>query len=399
MATASLLLTGNVLPRLGERAASAAPAAAVHEGVEGVIALEADWRRLSRAAPDEVAFLGYGFALSAARYHAERGERVLVASVSFDGAVQCILPVALTRQGRVSVAVFLGDPIAQYGDALLGPDAPARSIETALEALRLRADIDVFTFRKVRSDAAIRAAMELEARPQGVAVGAPFAEIAGFASAMAFLQASSSKHKREQARCRRRLEEFGEASFEAWRGESAMPLVREAFELKAQRLSEIGAASPVVGEAGSIRAFERAAADVEDGEGVTAFRLSVGGRTAAIEVGLVRGRRYHAYLGVTDEAYAAASPGRLVMEHVVDWCVAQGIGAVDLLPPAEPYKRLWSTGSVGTQDYALATTWTGALYAGPWLASIRPRLRKLLAMLPPKLRRHAGAAALRAGAR
>lgn len=368
--------------------ASPSGAGTVLEGTAGLQTIEGDWRVLAAQAPDETAFLGYGFASAAARYHEERGRRVLIARACAADGATCLLPVAVSRVGGVKVAHALGDPLAQYGDALAPAGTDPAIVEAALAALTARRDIDVLAFRRVRDGSALQAGLA-RIGAAATAVGeAPFGALDGAAK-------PSAKRKREQARLRRRLADFGEVRFEARRGAAALPLLREAFAMKAARLAEAGHASPVIGDPAALLAFERAALDPLDGGSVAAFRLLAGDRVAAFEVGVVRGRRYHAYLGVTDALFALASPGRLVMEDVLGWCRDEGLATIDLLPPGDAYKRQWASAATPVRDYVVSTSLVGALYAGPWLKTARPLLREALRRLPPALRRRAGQAALK----
>ncbi|WP_020177937.1 GNAT family N-acetyltransferase [Methylopila sp. M107] len=370
----------------------------VAEGADEIAALEPIWRELAGAARDHNVFQGFGFALAAARYHEERGERVLAVVADWDEKPACILPVAVRRRGGVSVGVFLGDPILQYGDALLLDGAPARSAELALKRLARDGGIDIFEFRRVREDAAIGPALRRLARQSGPAVEAPHADLTREANVDSFLlRAGGSKHKRERSRSRRRLEERGEISFEALRGAAAIEPLRHAFALKRDWLARQGDASPVIGDPRALAMLERLARDGGDGEGLVVGRLSVGGAAAAYEVGLVRGRRFHAFLGAVAEDFASASPGKVAMEQTLAWCRNSGVDVYDMLPPGDAYKRRWSNGSVPVRNFVAPVSYAGRLYCGVWLDEIRPRLRATLEVMPAALRRRLGGAALKIG--
>ncbi len=383
----------------GEGASRADRLAYVEEGAAGLTRLESDWRRLSGAARDQSVFQTYGFASSAARYHEERGDRVLVGVAEWAGRPACLLPIVVRRRGGVRVASFMGDPISQYGDALMAAGAPARTAELALNRLAARGGIDVFEFRRVRDDAAFGPALRSLSFQVGAAVEAPHADLASEPCAEGFLhRVAGAKQKRERARSRRRLAERGPLRFETLRGPEAVAPLRHAFQLKRAWLIEQGDASPVLDDPQALVALERLAHDPEDGSCLVVGRLTVGGIPAAYEVGLVKGRRFHAYLGAVAEPFAAASPGKTVMEETLAWCLREGVDHYDLLPPADAYKRRWSNGSTTVRAYVAPVTRAGRFYAGFWLGTVRPRLRTALDSMPAPLRRRVGAAALKAGA-
>lgn len=371
----------------------------VEEGVAGIERLEPLWRKLEQSGQGAQAFLTYGFAHAAARYHEARGERVLVAVADWGDRPACILPIAVARRSGVNVGVFLGDPIAQYGDALMAPAAPSRTAELALRQLAAKSGADVLEFRRVRADAAILPALTRLARPSGPAVAAPWADLSTAPSVDdLLLRIGGAKQRRERQRSRRRLAERGELRFEALRGGAAIEAMREAFRLKRDWLQRHGEVSQVVEDPAALRAFEALARDRQAGSSLVVGRLSVGGVAAAYEVGLVHGGRFHAYLGAVAESFASASPGKVAMEETFSWALANGVGAYDLLPPADAYKAHWATGQVEVRSFALPRTLLGRLYAGPWLTEVRPRLRAALDGLPVALRRRVGRAALQAGA-
>lgn len=371
--------------------------AVVEHGVAGLERIEAIWRGVesSRAQP----FLSYGFAHAAARYHEAKGEKTLFAVTYWGGRPTCVLPIAVTRRHGIYVGVFLGDPIAQYGDALLAAGAPGMAAEVALRQLIVSANLDVFEFRRVRSDAAILPALRLLGRMSGEALHAPYADLGLNGSVEdLLLRIGGAKQRRERARSRRRLAERGEVAFEVVRGPAAVADLREAFRLKRAWLAENGEVSQVIDDPAALETFERLACDRRDGASLVVGRLMVGEAPAAYEVGVLGTGRFHAYLGAVAGDFASASPGKVLMEDMFGWCRDNGVASYDLLPPADPYKTQWSTGSIDVANHVAPRTLVGRLYAGPWLNELRPRMRSALRSLPPALRRRVARAALQAGA-
>lgn len=371
--------------------------AVVKRGVAGLEQIEPVWRGLESAGAQP--FLSYGFAHAAARYHEARGEKTLFSVAYWGGRPVCVLPIAVTRRHGIYVGVFLGDPIAQYGDALLAAGAPGMAAEVALRQLIASANLDVFEFRRVRSDAAIRPALRLIARSSGEIVQAPYADLGvGGSVEDLLLRIGGAKQRRERARSRRRLAERGEVTFEVLRGPAAVADLQEAFRLKRGWLAESGEVSQVIDDPAALEVFERLACDRRDGSALVVGRLMVGDAPAAYEVGVLGAGRFHAYLGAVASEFASASPGKILMEDMFGWCRDNGVAAYDLLPPADPYKAQWATGSIEVANHVVPRTLVGRLYAGPWLNELRPRMRAALRSLPPALRRRVGRAALQAGA-
>lgn len=369
-------------------------------GASAVEALGAPWRRLAEAASGPAAFQTHAFALAAARYHEARGARVRVAVVEREGAVECILPIAVVRRSGIRIGVLLGDPIAQYGDALIARDASPHAVGTALACLRAEPSIDALEFRRIRADAAIGPALAAYGGVDDSAIDAPFADLTRSDSIEALLLGvGGAKQRRERARSRRRLEESGAVRVDVRQGSEASSFLREAVALKKAWLSERGLASAVLDDAAAIEALEQAASDSTRAVTGVAMRLTVDGQPAAYEIGLLCGGRLHAYLGAVAEGYSAFSPGKVLMEEAMRWCLFNGVEVYDLLPSADAYKRHWSTGAVAVRDVVAPITPLGRLYAGLWLTKVRPWLKRQADDAHPIARLALGRLALRAGLR
>ncbi len=399
-ASAELSLLGVRQSGRSKAPARAETLAQVRRGAAAIAALEPAWREIAGSARGVSAFQSFGFARAAAAYHEARGEEVVVAVVERGGRAECILPVVIARRGGLRVASFLGDPLAQYGDALLSSGAPSRAARLALEGLVAQAGIDALQLRRVRADAALLPALSSLAKVVGRSLEAPYADLTAAASVDALLlEIGGAKQRRERARSRRRLAEKGPLVFDARRGPEAIGMIRDAFAAKGEWLARRGFVSAVIGDPNAADVFARLAADADDGRSVVALRLTVGGEPAAYEVGLVHGGAYHAYLGAVAEPLEAFSPGKTLMEETLAWCRANGIDRYDLLAPADAYKRQWSNGTVPVHDFVAPVTLAGRLYVEAWLTRLRPTLREALEAMPAGLRRRLGRAALRAGAR
>jgi CelD/BcsL family acetyltransferase involved in cellulose biosynthesis len=71
------------------------------------------------------------------------------------------------------------------------------------------------------------------------------------------------------------------------------------------------------------------------------YRLSIGGRTAAVVVGLREGTRVCLYLQGSDPSLERASPGMLVVGFAIADALAEGAGEVDFLRGGDAYKYAW----------------------------------------------------------
>jgi CelD/BcsL family acetyltransferase involved in cellulose biosynthesis len=70
-------------------------------------------------------------------------------------------------------------------------------------------------------------------------------------------------------------------------------------------------------------------------------RLELDGRLVAVFHGLLERGRLFAYLCGFDPAFAAASPGAVLLAHVAEEAIREGARALDLLRGRERYKYDW----------------------------------------------------------
>lgn len=71
------------------------------------------------------------------------------------------------------------------------------------------------------------------------------------------------------------------------------------------------------------------------------FALEVEGRIVGVYVGFLHGGRAAAWLGGLDPAFAALSPGTVLMGHAIEDALRHEARTFDLLRGAEPYKYRW----------------------------------------------------------
>lgn len=357
----------------------------IAEGDDAVALAAPDWRALEASGGAVSAFQTLALAEHAAAAHLRRGDRLRIVVVRDNGRPVVIFPTAISRIGGLRVIRFLGDPLIQYGDVVAAPDTDAGAdVGLAALAAAYRAAADpghgtLLMLRRVRADARLAPLLAQHGRPLAEQ-SAPFIDVRATPN-------FSARDRRELRRFRRRLAEYGDCHFAVLTGEAARAATVEALALKKDWLAARGLPSSVIGNA----AWEHAiAAMAADAGLVRVARLSVGGRTAALEVALVHGGRWHAFIGARAPDFEKAGPGHVQMEATIAACRDQGLAVYDLLAPGDAYKRAIAHDAVAVNDYAVALTGFG----GAALAAARllPSLKRIAARLPCGLRRRAVAA-------
>lgn len=344
---------------------------------EDAIALAAPaWQRIEADGGAATPFQSLAVARRAAGVHLRRGETPYIVVVHEAGHPAAILPGVLVRRNAIATLRFLGDPLIQYGDAVAAPGTAPELLEAAWRTAVRSSGASLIHFRKVRADA--RIAPVLARHAQTISRHeAPFLDLQR-------PQPAASGYGRELRRYRRRLAEAGEVRFETLHGPAAALAANEALRIKREWIAMRGLPSNVIGDPDWEQAIVALASEADSTTGLHAARLSVGGRTAAVEIGFLHGGRWYAFLGALAPDFAKAGPGHVQMAETVDFCRQSGLAAYDLLAPSDAYKRLIANGAVAVRDHAMAVGGSGWL--GLLAERAMPAAKRILSRVPPRLR-------------
>ena len=351
----------------------AAGEAEVFSGADALDAVEAGWRAIEREGALSTPFQSFAVAAASLPAHLAHEHEPQIITVREHGETRAILPLVLTSMAGARVLRFFGDPLIQYGDAVLSRAGTEAHLMTALLAAE-KLGADAALLRKVRNDAKISHVLSRRAQVSRVEE-APFVDLRRDVSL-------SSRDARELRRYRRRLAEQGEVKLHITRGSDALSCVQTALELKREWLASKGFTSSVIGD----EAWERVLTSLvtENANLLACARLEAGGRLAAIEVAITHGKRWHAFLGAIDPAFAKCGPGQVQMADTIAHARANGFAAYDLLAPADAFKRVIATGAISVRDYALPFSLQGQLAVRAF--RFAPQAKSLLGKLPAPVR-------------
>jgi CelD/BcsL family acetyltransferase involved in cellulose biosynthesis len=342
-------------------------------GADAVASATSAWRCIEQAGGTATPFQCHDFASIVAEAHHRNGETPRIVIVRDARRPMVVFP-TVTRVWRgVRTIQFLGDPLTQYGDIAAAPDATPSHILAAWKAATDPAAGQFVYLRKVRADARIAPLLAAEASTVA-SHEAPFVDVQAPA-------ALNARDARELRRLRRRLAEHGDVNFAVLRGAAARMAAAEALAFKREWLASRGLSSSVIGDP----VWEGALMALIGGPNARVARLSAGGRTAAIEIGLVHADQWHCYLGALAPEFAKAGPGQIQMDETIAYCRENGIAAYDLLAPADEYKRRITRDTIAVNDHAVSLGAGGRF--GLLLARLVPLAKQLAAKLPARLRR------------
>lgn len=351
----------------------AAGDAEIFSGADALDAASPEWRAIEREGTLSTPFQSFAVAEAAMAAHISHGHEPHIIVVREHGAAVAILPLMLTSMAGSRVLRFLGDPLIQYGDAVL---SRAGNEAHLMQALHAAGEIgaDAALLRKVRNDAKLSPLLARRAHVSQVEE-APYVDLRRETGL-------PPRDMRELRRYRRRLAEQGEVRLKITRGGSAYHCVRTALERKRDWLTAKGFTSSVIGDPH----WEAALVSLvtEHANLLACARLEVGGKLAAVEIAVTHGKRWHAFLGAIDPAFAKSGPGQVQMADTIAHAREQGFLAYDLLAPADRFKCVIATGAVTVCDYALPLSLQGEVTARA--LRFAPQAKSLLGKLPAPIR-------------
>lgn len=367
---------------------------------EGFLALEPEWTALfERAAAPQQVFLQFNWLWHWLQHYRDEamgpGRSLLIVTGRVDGRLALVMPLVQERRHGLKRLIWMGDPVSQYGDALVEPGAVGRQLLAQALDLLARAGADVLYLRKVRADSEL--APLLKERGAGVVsrAAAPCLDLATATDYVAYERRYPSQARKNRRRQRRRLEEHGAVQFIQRREHGSLgPEVATVIEAKRRQLQRRGR----YGRAFAGRRLDRfmcaVAGSTERPTGLRLSQLLVAGKPVAKSIGFVAKCYFAAHVTVYEEAFERCSPGSLLLEEVLKSCCREGIRTYDLLAPAADYKLAWADRTVEVFDFGLALSVRGVLYCHGYLAGVRNTTRKLVQLLPRPIVR---AAAVLAG--
>ncbi|HWW46841.1 MAG TPA: GNAT family N-acetyltransferase [Xanthobacteraceae bacterium] len=314
----------------------------------------------------------------------QSGHKPVIALVRHGGQIETMWPLKIKRQLGVAIATDLASPITQYSD-VIGKPLAAEALADLGAQLRAAYAIDALQTRNVRGDSGLMPAFA--ERPGSIVArsDAPYIDLAGyrdFAEYSTRFGKNTTRNRRQRRNNLQRL--HGYIDFRVLRGAEAQPALRTALEWKRMWLKQNGLFSRVFDRGVNESALINSAAHPS----VCLSVLSVAGRPAAIEMGLIAGDHYAAYLGAFDAKFAEFSVGQEQMLRTIEWCMQQGLQRYDLLPPSADYKMQWVRGQTPDPvvDHCLALSAAGRAYALLQRHG-KTNARRALAAIPRSLRR------------
>ena len=379
---------------IGAEAEGGALSVQVARTMAEVEALEAEWRELEEASGrDTHAFQSFDWCHAWGSTCLGEGREPFILVVRSAGRVVLLWPMMRCRLGPLTALSWFSDPFSQYGDVLtaLSGAALEDALGAAWERVRRERGLDIVRLRHVRADANIRPWLEGAFRRAAWADGAPWMDLSRFADEAAYERRYSRTQRRRRKKIEKRLER-------ACGGPVSFSLVARGQGLEGQIAALIGAKRAWLAERGlhsrplndpRIEGFLRRLPAGEGGRGLrlVVSRMEAGGRAVSWELGFRYRGRHYGYVTAHDGALTDLSPGRLHMDFSQKRALGDGMSVFDLLVPAAPHKKSWSSDVEPVCDFFRPLSLFGRILGEGYLLHLRPALRRLYQEMPEALRR------------
>ncbi|CAJ0864734.1 hypothetical protein AMST5_01702 [freshwater sediment metagenome] len=327
------------------------------ETLDGVEALGPEWSALESRTPEATGFQSFPWCFTWLRV-SRAGAAPRIVCVREEERLVFLLPLQIERRFGVAIALWVGEPMTQYGDALALPGERRAHWRALAEAEMARwRDVDLVALTRLRADGVLA-----EGASEGEALAAPYANLVGW----------KPRRRKSVERRARRLEALGTLSLvEAETPDRRETLARHGVTLKRAWLRSKGFYSAGLSHPDS---GDFIAALARDGF-LRVNALTVGDEVAALDLGFQGGGAYRSLLGCFDLRFAGGSPGQALTGRLIARYASEGLTAYDMLLPADPYKLEWSTGEVRIGARFLPTNVKGRLTAFA-LSRLRPLAKR-----------------------
>jgi CelD/BcsL family acetyltransferase involved in cellulose biosynthesis len=304
-----------------------------------------------------------------------------------NGRLVMVWPLAAERVAGLLQLAWMGDPVSQYGDVLVEPEAvPLLGDAWSFIARELKPNLVLL--RKVRDDAAIAPLLGNLDAFAVERLQAPYLDLSSAPDFATFERRYSPRSRRNRGRLARRLKELGEMAFERCReGARARALAIEAIELKREWLKERGLVSPALADPRFASFFADVAQSASRPTGCEVHALTSDGEAAAIEITLRCLDRIVMHVIVFNLKYEKAGAGVLLLEESIAQAFGGSARTYDLLSPADGYKLAWADAAMGVTDWVLPLSAKGWVFARLYLGLARPALKAALGAMPASVRR------------
>ena len=293
-----------------------------------------------------------------------RGDKPFLVAVYDDaGEPGCFLAFSVVAEGGITVLTWFGDPLNDYGAPILARDITGFPGIWAEIAKHLPS-VDIVRLPRMpgRVGDSVNPFCELPCRRYHSSAHA--VRLTGSWEEF-YEKHAGAKTRSTDRRKHRRLSEKGSITHRITDGSDRSEfdaLARAMIEQKGQRYVEINARN--IFDDGSYRNFFAAPADELIVRGQLQLAgLFVDNEPITTHWGMVYDKRFYYYMpSFATGDWRRYSPGRLLLFHLFEWCLENGVEVFDFTIGDERYKQDWCDEEMPLFEYFEARSFKGRLY-------------------------------------
>jgi len=342
--------------------APSAPSVGVVFGLDGLNALEAEWRTLFETSRNDNYFVSFDWCKSwLDAFGTKAGARPIVFCVRRQDRLVAILPLVNRRFGPMSTAHCVGAVSGQYGDLLIERDRGTwEEIFPVLWDGIVASGIDLIQFANVRDDSPLAAFIGTRRSIQSDPLLCCALDTSRFESFATYIETRSSSLKKNLRKRRRKLESVAPLVYEVVRDPMAIDEVTNTIiRHKLDWLDDRGTHGRFLSRVGVAAWLADVARRALATGNLHLSLLRLGDRIISAQLAFISGNRFTAYLSSFDIAYGAYGVGRMqyasFMEDVFDRKLQ-----IDLMPRHDEFKLEWVEHGAATRGYAVPVTRRGS---------------------------------------
>lgn len=324
---------------------------------------------------------------------ARHGVRPLPVLVSDGDGPLMLLPLMLRREAGADVLAWIGGDITDYGAPLLARDAATRcppdAFPEVFAAVRRRLpDHDVVHLEKIPSRVGSQANPLLRLPHHAYEVNR-FARLEG--GREAYLAGLRSQLRADTRRKFRRLRELGDVRYAVADDPDAYRTFVDAMIAQKQARYRDTDTYSLFNVEGYEDFFRRPSDALRASGMLHASALLLDDTILAAHWGIVfRQRFYYIMAGFGGGELMRHSPGRLILDRMLDWSIEAGCDVFDFTIGDEPFKRDWANAEAPLSRILLPVTAAGRAYALLDRAKNAVRARPALHRLVSRARNRRG---------
>ncbi len=346
-------------------------------------ALEMPWNALfERAARPDQLFQNFNWLWHWANHFLDDKTKLRIIAGWHDQQLVMVWPLVRTKTFGLKKLIWMGEPVSQYGDALVEPGflASERLAEGWKRARGLGADFALL--RKTRATSS--AAMVISDATACTTAGAPRLDFGTATSFEDVLARLPGKVRSSHRRLWRRLTERGDITFSGLhRADEPDKLIRHAFDLKRTWLARRGRYSSAIESDATLAFFIDVALSKERPVAMPIDAVYCSGRPIGVGISLSCKGETLGHIIAHDGGFEKQGIGVVLTEHILSSSLERGCRRFDMLAPQDPYKMEWTNDAPLVHDWIKSFTFGGRLYERVYMSGLPQLVVERLKNLSP----------------